>query len=65
MADGSYVFSATVDLNKPEDEDGLKEYQDYHIIEELPYWENGAYFVSRFRKYPVLLTRKQKESVSG
>ena len=25
MADGSYVFSATVDLNKPEDEDGLKE----------------------------------------
>lgn len=46
---GSYAFSATVDLNKPKDENQLKEYQDYHILEELPYWENGAYFVSRFR----------------
>ena len=59
MADGSYVFSATVDLNKPEDEDGLKEYQDYHIIEELPYWENGAYFVSRFRN--TLFTYQEAE----
>ena len=61
MADGSYVFSATVDLNKPEDEDGLKEYQDYHIIEELPYWENGAYFVSRFRN--TLFTYQEEEGV--
>lgn len=61
MADGSYVFSATVDLNKPEDEDGLKEYQDYHIIEELPYWENGAYFVSRFRN--TLFTYQEAEGV--
>ena len=61
MADGSYVFSATVDLNKPEDEDGLKEYQDYHIIEELPYWENGAYFVSRFRN--TLFTDQEEEGV--
>ena len=60
-ADGSYVFSATVDLNKPEDEDGLKEYQDYHIIEELPYWENGAYFVSRFRN--TLFTYQEAEGV--
>lgn len=49
LSDGKFVFSATVDLNKPEDEDDLKEYKDYHILEELPYWENGAYFVSRFR----------------
>ena len=61
MDDGSYVFSATVDLNKPEDEDGLKEYQDYHIIEELPYWENGAYFVSRFRN--TLFTYQEEEGV--
>lgn len=61
MADGAYVFSATVDLNKPEDEDGLKEYQDYHIIEELPYWENGAYFVSRFRN--TLFTYQEEEGV--
>ncbi len=46
---GAYAFTTTLDLNKPSDEDELKEYQDYHIIEELPYWANGAYFVSRFR----------------
>ena len=50
-----------MDLNKPEDEDGLKEYQDYHIIEELPYWENGAYFVSRFRN--TLFTYQEEEGV--
>ena len=50
-----------MDLNKPEDEDGLKEYQDYHIIEELPYWENGAYFVSRFRN--TLFTYQEAEGV--
>ena len=49
MEDGVYAFSAVVDLNKPSEEEELKEYQDYHILEELPYWENGAYFVSRFR----------------
>ena len=49
MEDGAYAFSAVVDLNKPSEEEELKEYQDYHILEELPYWENGAYFVSRFR----------------
>lgn len=47
--ENGYAFTATVDLNRPEKEEELKEYQDYHIIEELPYWQNGAYFVSRFR----------------
>ncbi len=45
-----YAFTAVVDLNQPEDEEELAEYQDYHILEELPYWENGAYFVSRHRR---------------
>ncbi len=50
MGSGAYGFLATVDLNRPEDQEELKEYQDYHILEELPYWANGAYFVSRFRR---------------
>ncbi len=49
VSDGQYAFSALLDLNRPEDEEERKEYQDYHILEELPYWENGAYFVSRLR----------------
>lgn len=62
ISDGLYGFTAVVDLNKPEEEDELKEYQDYHILEELPYWENGAYFVSRFRS--TLFTFDEKEEVS-
>lgn len=58
---GSYAFSAIVDLNRPKDEDQLKEYQDYHILEELPYWENGAYFVSRFRS--TLFTFKEEDGI--
>ena len=50
VSDGVYCFAATVDLNRPEDKEELEEYQDYHILEELPYWANGAYFVSRFRR---------------
>ena len=49
VSDGQYAVSAVLDLNRPEDEEERKEYQDYHILEELPYWENGAYFVSRLR----------------
>ena len=59
ISGGSYAFSAIVDLNRPEDEDQRKEYQDYHILEELPYWENGAYFVSRFRN--TLFTFKEQD----
>lgn len=58
---GSYAFSAIVDLNRPKDEDQLKEYQDYHILEELPYWENGAYFVSRFRS--TLFAFKEEDGI--
>ncbi len=47
---GIYCFAATVDLNRPQDKEELEEYRDYHILEELPYWANGAYFVSRFRR---------------
>lgn len=58
---GSYAFSTIVDLNRPKDEDQLKEYQDYHILEELPYWENGAYFVSRFRS--TLFAFKEEDGI--
>ncbi len=50
ISEGRYAFTAVVDLNRPENEEERAEYQDYHILEELPYWENGAYFVSRFRR---------------
>ncbi len=49
ISSGRYGFLATVDLNRPEDQEELEEYKDYHTLEELPYWANGAYFVSRFR----------------
>ena len=61
ISDGIYGFSAVLDLNRPEDEEELKEYQDYHILEELPYWENGAYFVSRFRSTLFLFEEKTAE----
>lgn len=60
LSDGSYVFSATLDLNKPEKEEDLKDYNDYHILEELPYWANGAYFVSRFRNTLFWFDEKTK-----
>lgn len=61
ISDGIYGFSAVLDLNRPEDEEELKEYQDYHILEELPYWENGAYFVSRFRSTLFVFEEKTAE----
>ncbi len=61
VSEGVYAFSATVDLNRPADKDELKEYQDYHILEELPYWQNGAYFVSRFRCALFLFEAKAGE----
>lgn len=61
VSEGIYSFTATVDLNKPKDKEELEEYQDYHILEELPYWENGAYFVSRFRCSLFLFEEKKGE----
>ena len=61
ISDGVYGFSAIVDLNRPEDEGKLEEYKDYHILEELPYWENGAYFVSRFRSTLFVFEEKTGE----
>lgn len=58
LSEGTYAFSATVDLNKPEKEEDAEDYNDYHILEELPYWANGAYFVSRFRS--TLFTFEEK-----
>ena len=61
VSEGVYGFTAAVDLNRPEDEKELEEYQDYHILEELPYWENGAYFASRFRRGLFLFEEEKGE----
>lgn len=49
-----YVFTAEIDLNRPDPDTAkeyeLKDYGDYHVLEELPYWANGASFVSRLRE---------------
>ena len=49
-----YVFTAEADLNRPDPETApeyaLDDYGDYHVLEELPYWANGAGFVSRIRE---------------
>lgn len=58
ISDGVYAFSAIVDLNRPEKKEDLPEYYDYHVIEELPYWQNGAYFVSRFRSTLFIFEEK-------
>lgn len=63
ISDGKYAFSTILDLNQPEDEEELKEYQDYHILEELPYWQNGSYFVSRFRS--TLFTFEEESGRCG
>ena len=52
LGDGRYVVLAEVDLNAPpEDLDGTlrEDWEDYHVIEEVPLWANGRGFVSRLR----------------
>ena len=61
ISDGVYGFSAVVDRNRPEDVEERKEYQDYHILEELPYWANGAYFVSGLRSTLFVFEEKTGE----
>lgn len=49
-----YAFTAEIDLNRPDPDTAkeyeLKDYGDYHVLEELPYWANGSSFVSRLRQ---------------
>ena len=57
-----YVFTAEVDLNRPDPENApeyaLDDFGDYHVLEELPYWANGAGFVSRIRETLYLYDAK-------
>jgi len=46
------VFTALVDINKPgpdASEEEKKDYKDYHILEEVPFWANGASFIAGLR----------------
>lgn len=52
LGDGRYVACATVDLNAPPkdlDEKLLEDWDDYHVLEEAPFWANGKGYVSRVR----------------
>ncbi|MBR1561413.1 MAG: S9 family peptidase [Clostridia bacterium] len=52
LGDGRFVVAAEVDLNAPPedlDELLLKDWDDYHVIEEVPLWANGKRFVSGLR----------------
>jgi len=66
IREGLYVFTANIDTNKPDidkaDKDYLKDYDDYHIIEELPYWTNGGGFISRFRDSLFLFDEKENKT---
>lgn len=54
LRDHLYVFTAEIDLNRPDPETApeyaLEDFNDYHVLEELPYWANGRGFVSRIRQ---------------
>ncbi|MBQ8092144.1 MAG: S9 family peptidase, partial [Clostridia bacterium] len=57
--DGRYILLVKEDLNAlPENatEAEREEAQDYHVLEELPYWANGAGYVSRLRHALYLYT---------
>ncbi len=66
IREGLYAFTATIDTNKPDpdtaDKDYMKDYDDYHIIEELPYWTNGGGFISRFRTSLFLFEEKENKT---
>lgn len=47
-----YAFTATIDLNAPApdmDKTLRADEKDYHVLEEVPFWANGASFISRLR----------------
>ncbi|MBQ9009290.1 MAG: S9 family peptidase [Clostridia bacterium] len=61
---GQYILLVREDLNAlPEDatEEMRSEAADYHVLEELPYWANGAGYVSRIRHALYLYTPATEE----
>ena len=66
VRDGLYAFSSEIDLNRPdpdgEDKDQLDDYEDYHVLEEIPYWTDNGGFISRFRNHLFLYDEKKKET---
>ncbi len=66
IREGLYAFTANIDTNKPDpdkaDKDYMKDYDDYHVIEELPYWTNGGGFISRFRDSLFLFDEKENKT---
>ncbi len=59
-----YILLVREDLNAlPEDatEEMREEAADYHVLEELPYWANGAGYVSRIRHALYLYTPATKD----
>ena len=55
--DGLYVFTAPVDLYKPEEKD--EDYADYHVFEEVPFWGNGRGFIAGKRMSLFLFDEKK------
>ena len=66
VREGLYAFSSEIDLNRPdpdgEDKDQLDDYDDYHVLEEIPYWTDNGEFISRFRNHLFLYDEKKKET---
>ena len=63
---GIYAFSSEIDLNRPlpteENKDQLDEYDDYHVLEELPYWTDNGGFISRFRTHLYLYDEAENKT---
>ena len=60
VSDNLLVFTATIDANEPDlykaDKDKIEKYQkqqkenaDYEVLDEIPYWYNGAGFINKKR----------------
>lgn len=65
--DGLYAFDSEIDLNRPDPDDEknkdlLDDYEDYHVLEEIPYWTDNGGFISRFRSHLFLYDEKKKET---
>ncbi len=67
VRDGLYAFDSEIDLNRPDPDDEknkdlLDDYEDYHVLEEIPYWTDNGGFISRFRNHLFLYDEKKKET---
>ena len=55
LEEGKYLFTSRIDLLRPDmkhaSDEEKEDYDDYHVLTEIPYWEDGGGFISGFRTH--------------